>query len=102
MIFEFFVFVLCLIAHELGHYISAKLYGLKPQYRFERGCLLMRTYPQSIKMSTIITLSGILAGFIPLLIAYPYLPLSTTVLFVFLLIAGSHIDFKILYKNLGL
>lgn len=94
------IFFLCILAHELGHYITAKVLRASPRFYFKNFALMMHSEPNSRFKGDLITISGVLSGFLVLFLFIPYLsPLSFLILFI-LLIVGSNIDFLFLYKKI--
>ena len=99
MITELLIFLMCVIVHEIGHYIPARIFKADPHYYVKRGTLIMRSVPTNRHAGIIITMSGIIAGIIPLFIFREYIAFSAFIIILAAMVVGSHIDFRNIYKT---
>lgn len=98
MILEAAILIVCIVVHEFGHYITARILKASPIFYFKNLCLMIHSEPKTASDGMLITVSGILAGFAMLFIFSTYLTQSSFFILLILLIVGSRIDFNNIYQ----
>lgn len=101
MIFEILLLLISMALHELGHYIPAKLLGATPFFKIYFNGIMMCSHPKTKIIGTVITFSGVMAGFIPAIVTYGHIEWYWSFFLIGSMAAGSCIDFIHLYKTIG-
>ncbi len=94
------LFIISIVLHESGHYLSAKIFGANPHFRIYKKKILTRSYPQTKTIGAIITFTGILMGLIPMVVTFGFIDWYWSMLLFLSMISGSIWDFIHLYKLL--
>lgn len=90
-------FIICVITHELGHYVPAVMFDSNPKFSLGFGVINMKSVATPSE-GIIITIMGILTGVIPIL--FFNLKVDQSLLLFVIMIAGSSKDFRMLLINI--
>jgi len=72
----FILYILIVYSHEFGHYIPDYIFNLNPEIIYDKfylPCRVDRDISGSILKDNIISISGIISGFIPLILYINYI-----------------------------